>query len=105
LPGKDSQLPYLATGSGSGNYLILPTNEMKSVNGLFLYDIMNNRICNASNENALILGKDKNNRIWIRRSHKLFILDPIDLSKGKISLMPPVAGYAIAKDYSVVNMM
>jgi ligand-binding sensor domain-containing protein len=105
LPGRSSELPYLDNIAGSGNYLILTTNEMKSIRGLFLYDITNNTICDTLlNVNVSLLGKDKNNRLWISMSHKLFILNEAALAKGKISLIPPTGGFRILKDYSTTNM-
>ena len=105
LQGRNSELPYLDNISGSGNYLILTTNEMSSQQGLFLYDIVNNRICDAlPNVNALLLGKDTKNGVWISMSHKLFVLDEMALTRGKISLIPPPGSYGIAKDYSVINL-
>lgn len=104
VTGNILQLPYLGTISGAGNYLVLTTNEMKLFKGLFLYDIANNRICDAAaDKDAMVLGKDKSNRIWIS-SHKLFVLDAADLEKGKISLTPPPGNYQLVKDYPVVNM-
>jgi len=104
LTSTSPQPPYLASITGYGNFLLLTTNEMRSLKGLFLYDIAGNRICDAlPGINAILLGKDKSNRIWIS-SHKLFVLDTAALKNGKISLTPPPGNYQLVKDYPVVNM-
>ncbi|MBL7745631.1 MAG: hypothetical protein JNN00_19320 [Chitinophagaceae bacterium] len=105
LPGNGQAFPYLGDISGSDNYIAISTNELKGHQGLYLYDIKNNRICDAlPDARVYLLGKDRDNNIWISTSEKLLILDSIALAKGKISLVPPVHGYHQAKDYSTPNV-
>ncbi len=105
LSQKSRLLPYLGEIDGIGNYLVISTNDLKSHLGLYLYDIRNNRICDALPEvSAYLPGKDKSNNIWVSMLDKLFILDSSDVAKGKLSLIPPVHGYYQAKDYSTANI-
>src|SRR5205085_9719202 len=57
--------PYLGNITGVGDYLLLTTHELRRRKGLYLYDIKNNRICDALPElSVYLLGKDKMERIW-----------------------------------------
>lgn len=97
--------PYLGSITGSGNYLVLSTHELRNRKGLYLYDIKNNRICDAIPEETFSLtGKDKSNNIWISMQDKLFVLDSSEIANGKLSLISPAAGYSQAKNYSATNI-
>lgn len=98
-------LPYLGNITGVGNYLVLTTNELRDSKGLYIYDIKNNRVCDALPEPTInILGKDYRNNVWLSTSNKLFILDTIALSKGKLKLISPLNGYQQFKNYSTANV-
>ena len=105
LSKTSRELPYLGNISGVGNWLVFSTHELRDHRGLYLYDIKNNRVCDALPEpQVYLLGKDKTNHIWIGMSGKLYVLDPDALSKGKLFLVPPMSGYAQSKHYSTVNI-
>jgi signal transduction histidine kinase len=106
LLSKNSPMfPYLGDITGTGNYIVISTNDLRGHKGLYLYDIKNNTICDALPEvKAYLLGRDKGNTIWISMPDQLFILDGIALSKGKLLLTLPVHGYQQAKDYSTINI-
>src|SRR5437762_12016618 len=105
LSKSSPELPYLSNITGIGNWLVLSTHELRGSRGLFLYDIKNNRICDALPEiKVYLLGKDKSHSIWISMSDKLFILDSTALAGGKLLLIPPMRGYEQAKSYSTINV-
>jgi signal transduction histidine kinase/ligand-binding sensor domain-containing protein len=99
------EAPYLGNISGFGNFLVLTTHELRGRKGLYVYDIKNNRICDALGElEVYLLDKDKNNKIWLSISDKLFVLDSAALVKGKILTGIPGSGYSEAKDLSTTNV-
>jgi signal transduction histidine kinase/ligand-binding sensor domain-containing protein len=105
LSKTSSELPYLSNITGTGNYLVLSTHELRARKGLYLYDIKNNRICDALPElTVTLLGKDNSNSVWIAMSNKLFILDTDALAKGKLILASPMGSYQQVKNYSTVNV-
>src|ERR1041385_5725506 len=78
---------------------------MSSHKGLYLYNIMADSICDfIAGANIFIVGKDSLHNIWIARSDKLFVLDPVNLSRGKIVFTAPTGGYERANNYSSVNV-
>lgn len=102
LTAASSEAPNLGNISGYGNYLLLTTNEMKGYTGLFLYDIISNRICDTiRNPTTFILGKNNVNWIWISTNHKLFIVDSAVFAKGKISLISPPGNFKIMENLSL----
>lgn len=105
FPKSSDSFSFLGNISGSGNYIVISTNELKEHKGLYLYDVKNNRICDALPEiRVYLLGKDKHHNIWMFSSDKLFILDSNSLAKGKLSPTHPVPGYYQAKNYASVNL-
>ncbi len=100
-----SELPYLANIAGQGNYLLLSTHELRDRKGLYLYDIRNNRICDALPELTLnLLGKDKSNNIWIAMGDELYTLDRNSFVNGKLLLTSPGGGYRQLKGHSSTNV-
>lgn len=105
ITNPPSNQPNLGNIAGSGNYLVITTNEMSFNNGVFLYDIKNDRICDVlQNISAFLVGKDGKNRVWISTSNRLLILDSIALKKGKLLLIPPDKGYRQVENYSTINV-
>ncbi|HYK45704.1 MAG TPA: histidine kinase [Parafilimonas sp.] len=105
LSANGRDIPYVSTIAGIGNYLVLSTDDMSSHKGLYLYNIMADSICDfIRGANIFIVGKDSLHDIWITRSDKLFVLDPVNLSRGKIVFTIPPAGYERANTYSSVNV-
>ncbi len=96
--------PYLSNISCTGNYLVISINEMADNRGLYLYDIKNNRICDALDQSVYLLGKDESNFTWIFCSNKLFVLDNNALAKGKLLLTEPAGAYRQSKNYSTTNV-
>jgi signal transduction histidine kinase len=107
LSDERSDLPYLSHINGTGNYLVLTTNEMNSNKAAYLYDIKKNRICDVlpKQNDIFLIGKDNNTHIWLSIADKLFILDTAALAKGKLLLMPPILGYKQVKNYSTINVV
>jgi len=107
LSDERSDLPYLGHINGTGNYLVLTTNEMNSNKAVYLYDIKKNSICDVLQQQSdiFLIGKDNNTHIWLSMADKLFILDIAALAKGKLLLMPPILGYKQVKNYSTINVV
>src|SRR5205085_1735599 len=64
-----------------------------------------NRICDAIPNGLIFLrGKDKNNRIWLEISQKLFVLDEKSLANGKLFPIAPSGNYSILKQYPFKNI-
>lgn len=84
--------------TGIGNWLFISTNEMSDWQGVYLYDIKNNRI--ADSLNAYLIGKDRKNNIWTFYSNQLLIFDPETLEKGKLSLKPLPPNFKLSKNFS-----
>jgi signal transduction histidine kinase len=104
---KVSRLAHnLSDITGVGNYLVLTTNEMNSRIGLFLYDILHNRICDTSllDKAVLLVGKGQRNQVWISTEHKLSMLDANQLAKGNLSTLRPSRNYALLREGMVVNV-
>ena len=87
---KDSaRLPFLGNITGLGNYLFICTNDLKGYEGLYLYDIKNNRICDSLREGFIHpIGKNRNNQVWINTSDSNHVVDVTSLSQGKLKLVP-----------------
>ncbi|HVT85770.1 MAG TPA: triple tyrosine motif-containing protein [Chitinophagaceae bacterium] len=101
---EQSEAPYLGNIAGVGNFLIITTNEMKFNKGIYVYDIKEDRICNALNIEGFLIGKDKKNNIWFSNAEQLFIVDRKALQKGKLLLNDPAEEYRQLKYYSTVNI-
>jgi signal transduction histidine kinase len=104
LKERSNNLPYLNNITGIGNWLVFSINETDLLQGLYLYDIENNRICDSFPKTGYLIGKDESNRIWASFSDKLFNLDTVALAKGKLLLISPTGGYQQAKNYSTINV-
>jgi signal transduction histidine kinase len=105
VTGNTFDQPNLGNISGNGNFLVLAINEMSSNKGLYIYDIKNNRICDAlTNITAHLIGKDEKKRIWFSTTQRLLIADNEALKKGKLVLIPPDKGYRQTENYSTINI-
>jgi signal transduction histidine kinase len=102
LNTSDLKDKFLGTITGFGEWLLFTTGEMNPKQGLYLYDIKNNRISDSLVKHSFLIGKDEHNRIWASFSGQLLIMDTIALSKGKLSFIGP-ADYDQAKNYSVAK--
>jgi signal transduction histidine kinase/ligand-binding sensor domain-containing protein len=96
--------PFLGNITGVGNFLVITTNEMKFNEGIFIYDIKEDRICDALLTRGYLLGRDKKNRIWFTTTDNLLIVDQTVLQKGKLLMTEPKGGYRQVKDYSTSNL-
>jgi signal transduction histidine kinase/ligand-binding sensor domain-containing protein len=97
---REGTLPFLEKIILFGNYLVLSTSEMRSHDALYLYDIKNNRVCDAWHHSEIfLLGRDPRNVIWAFTEGRSFTLDSIALSKGKLALQPS-SQYDELKKYS-----
>ena len=88
-----TSLPYLGGLSGSGNYLIFSTNDLKSNKGLYLYDVIADRICDVVPDVVVVNISNAENNVWIGLPDKLMVLDRNELLKGKLSLISPPEEY------------
>jgi signal transduction histidine kinase len=105
LAGYGLNQPNLENIAGLGNFLVITTNEMEFYKGLYVFDIKNNRFCDAlPYRNGFLLGKDGKNRIWINSDGALMIVDSNELKQGKILLMAPDLGYLQVKNYATTNV-
>lgn len=95
---KPVSLDNLRSITGIGNWLIISTNEMSEWQGIYLYDIKNNKICDSIA--AYLIDKDKNNNIWVFSPKQLFVFDPVMLQKGRLSLISPPGNYKQFKGYT-----
>lgn len=104
IPVNKQSFPYLGEITGSGNFLVISTNDLKANKGLFLYDIQHNSICDALPDIGIhLLGKDRDDNIWASSFGKLLVLDKGAFQKGKLSLMPPQQHYLRQNYFSSVN--
>jgi signal transduction histidine kinase len=88
---KDSAgLAFLGAITGSGHYLFLCTDGLKGFEGLYLYDIRKDRICDSLlGKNIYPSGKNKFGQVWISFPGKNFVVDSVALSRGKLNLISP----------------
>src|SRR5438874_3473191 len=97
--------PFLSDLSCTGNYLVISINEMGDHKGLYLYDIINNSLCDGLKDLFIyLLGKDNHNYTWVFLHNKLFVLDNIAIAQGKLSLKEPPVPYVESKNYSTTNI-
>ncbi len=100
-----SGFPYLGAISGSGNHLLLTTNEMIPPHGIYIYDIINNRISDIlPHDSPYFAGKYTKKQLWIGVRNKLFILDPIALSNGLFALKDPPKQFETPANYSLIGV-
>jgi signal transduction histidine kinase/streptogramin lyase len=99
-----SSLIFLDKVTGAGNFLVFSSSEMKSSKGLYLYDIKNNKVVDSIFKTAYLIGKDRDNNIWVSVANHLFILEKGLFEKGKLAVAVPTGNYVQANGYATVNI-
>ncbi|HEY6503432.1 MAG TPA: ATP-binding protein [Chitinophagaceae bacterium] len=91
--------------TGYNDFVVFTTNELKYFRGIYLFDAINNRICDAMPDKGVrSLEKDEKNRIWISSDEELYVLDSMALARGKLVLVTPPGNYRPAKNYPTFNI-